>query len=55
MTYDPNASRKVGARKRLVDEVVKQVEACEKNGGGWYNSLIAIIQAVNKYKKDTGK
>lgn len=54
MTYDPNASRKGGARKRLVEEVVKQAEywADRKES---FECMRAIYAAVQQYKKDAGK
>lgn len=55
MTYDPNAARKGGARKNLVDEVLKAVDAHKGDVGDDGLLLNKIFIAVFKYKKDTGK
>ena len=54
MTYDPNSSRKGGARKRLIEEVIKQVEA-EKNGKTMSLAFNEILSAVRRYQKEMGK
>lgn len=55
MTYNAQGIGKSGARKRLVEDVVLVVDALDKNGAGWYSGLIAIIEAVNRYKKEISK
>lgn len=53
MTYDPNASRKGGSRKHLIEVVIKEVDAY-KNGKTGYLTLDAIVSAVRKFQKDKG-
>lgn len=56
MTYNAQGIGKSGARKRLVDEVVKQVEywdwADRKES---LECMRAIYIAVEQYKKETSK
>lgn len=54
MTYDPNASRKGGARKRLVEEVLNQVEAVE-HGLPLDLAMLNVKKFVIIYKKETSK
>lgn len=54
MTYDPNASRKGGSRKHLIEEVIKQVDA-EKNGKTMILAFNDIAAAVRRYQKEMGK
>lgn len=54
MTYDPNASRKGGSRKNLIEEVIKQVEIYEKNGQAHY-AMVCISYAIRRYQKEMGK
>lgn len=53
MTYDPNASRKGGSRKHLVEVVIREVEA-HKAGKHSAECMGNIILAVRKYQKDSG-
>lgn len=53
MTYDPNASRKGGSRKHLVETVIKVVEA-HKHGKNSASCMEEILLAVRKYQKDSG-
>lgn len=55
MSYDPNAARKGGARKNLVDAVIKQVERHCKQGAHSADTMGEIIIAVRKYQKDMAK
>lgn len=54
MTYDPNASRKGGSRKHLIEVVINQVEAY-KNGKSSYLAIETIVKEVRKYQKEMGK
>ena len=54
MTYDPNASRKGGSRKHLVEVLIKEVEA-HKAGKHSAECMGNLIQAVRKYQKEMGK
>lgn len=54
MTYDPNASRKGGSRKHLIEEVIKHVDAYQRGGPVVY-AMTQIVQAVRKYQKEMGK
>ena len=55
MTYDPNSSRKGGARKRLIEEVIKQVDNFSRGSLGSFSALQQIVDAVSRYKKEMGK
>lgn len=54
MTYNAQGIGKSGARKRLVEEVVKQAEywADRKES---FECMRAIYIAVDQYKKETSK
>lgn len=54
MTYDPNAARKGGSRKKLIEEVVKHVDAYQRGAPVFY-SMTQIVTAVRKYQKEMGK
>ena len=55
MTYDPNASRKGGSRKHLIEEVIKQVDMVDREKQGVIEAYISIKKAVHRYQKDMGK
>lgn len=54
MTYDPNASRKGGSRKHLVEVLIREVEA-HKHGKHSAECMGELILAVRKYQKAMGK
>lgn len=54
MTYDPNASRKGGSRKHLVEVLIREVEA-HKAGKHSAACMSELILAVRKYQKEMGK
>lgn len=54
MTYDPNASRKGGSRKHLIEVVIKEVDS-EKQGKNMVLCFANIVAAVRKYQKEMGK
>lgn len=54
MTYNGNGIAKGGARKRLVDEVIKQVEAVE-HGLPLDLAMLNVKKFVIIYKKETSK
>ena len=53
MTYSPQASRKGGSRKHLVETLIKEVEA-HKHGKNGAACMGELILAVRKYQKDSG-
>lgn len=54
MTYNAQGIGKIGARKRLVEEVLNQVEAVE-NGLPLDLCMLNVIASAQKYKKETSK
>lgn len=54
MTYDHNAPRKGGARKHLIEEVIKHVDAYQ-SGDHVSCSMTQIVAAVRKYQKESMK
>lgn len=54
MTYDPQASRKGGSRKRLIEVLIKEIEA-HKAGKHSAECMGNLIIAVRRYQKDMGK
>lgn len=61
MTYNAQGIGKSGARKRLVEEVVKQAEYwaeywadCDSKNNS-FECMRAIYIAVDQYKKETSK
>lgn len=55
MTYNAQGIGKSGARKRLVEEVIKQTEAWRKRDRPSIDIMIFISEAVEQYKKETSK
>lgn len=54
MTYDPQASRKGGSRKHLIEVLIKEIEA-HKAGKHSAECMGELILAVRKYQKETAK
>ncbi|AEY69672.1 hypothetical protein V19_03 [Brucella phage V_19] len=54
MTYSPEASRKGGSRKHLVEVLIREVEA-HKHGKHSAECMGELIIAVRKYQKETAK
>lgn len=52
--YDPQASRKGGSRKHLVEILIKEVEA-HKAGKHSAECMGNLVLAVRRYQKEMGK
>lgn len=52
--YDPQASRKGGLRKHLIEILVKEVEA-HKAGKPSEECMVNLFMAVRRYQKEASK